>query len=342
MSWAERAAAIERDVLDGYLRRLAGLPGTRIGLAGRPPTLAERISLRWHIWWQAHLLDCLIDAQRRTPRADRQRRITELVTGIRLRNLGRFTNRYYDDTAWLGLALHRAGRPHAVRTTTARLRQGWSADGGGGLWWRCWDDYKNVAANAPAAILFARTGEVERAARIVDWVAEVLLDPATGLLADGVHLGRGGSVRALDRRLFTYCHGTYLGACVELAARRPDEPRWSTRARSTLGALGTRLADASGVLVDAGGGDGGLFAGITGRYLALAALAGASGGLDGAGLDGAGWTVATVASRLVFASAQAWSGSTHRELSVQLTRWMLAEAAARLERHGIQPTNPPG
>lgn len=317
-TWAHQAAAVEHAVRTAHLRRLAGLPGTRIGIAGAPPHPVERISLRWHIWWQAHLLDCLLDAQQRAPSAGRQREIAELVRGIRLRNLGRFTNRYYDDMAWLGLALHRAGRPAAVRTLTARLRRGWSADAGGGLWWRRRDDYKNVPANAPAAILLARTGELAFATRILDWVAEMLVDPATGRVADGLHVARDGSVRALDTRVFTYCYGTYLGGCVELAARRPGEPRWAARAAATLDALARQLADGEGVLVDAAGGDGGLFAGITGRYLALAALARPE--------------LASAASRLVFASAQAWRARGSRRLSVQLSRWMLAEAAALLQR----------
>ena len=54
----------------------------------------------WHYWWQAHLLDCLIDAQRRAPHPDRARQIAALARTVRLRNLGSWTNDYYDDIAW--------------------------------------------------------------------------------------------------------------------------------------------------------------------------------------------------------------------------------------------------
>ena len=102
---------------------------------------------------------------------------------MRLRNLGSWTNDYYDDIAWFGLAVQRAG-PLARRSTrpalaaiTCRLRDGWTADGGGGIWWRRGDDFKNAPANGPAAILAARAGDVEFAATITDWMHDTLVDP---------------------------------------------------------------------------------------------------------------------------------------------------------------------
>ena len=86
----------------------------------------------WHYWWQAHYVDCLVDAGRRelgngaTPAArfngpDRPsagKLASRLVTGIRLRNAFTFVNSYYDDMAWLALATHRletlaGGNPQA-------------------------------------------------------------------------------------------------------------------------------------------------------------------------------------------------------------------------------------
>src|SRR2546429_2231525 len=69
-------------------------------------TVASRLSWRripWHYWWQAHALDALVLAGD-LDRADR------LGGGILRRNDG-ITNNYYDDMAWLGLALH--GLEHA-------------------------------------------------------------------------------------------------------------------------------------------------------------------------------------------------------------------------------------
>src|SRR5690606_32301567 len=75
-----------------------------------PATGRERRFAICHYWWQAHLLDCLVDAQLRDPQPDRLKRINRQIRGHRLRNMGRWTNDYYDDMAWLALALERSGR----------------------------------------------------------------------------------------------------------------------------------------------------------------------------------------------------------------------------------------
>ncbi|HXV92650.1 MAG TPA: glycoside hydrolase family 76 protein, partial [Pseudonocardia sp.] len=211
----QRAALVERAILDRHLRRVCGvLPGTRIGRVHWPRTGAAPVGpsrMPWHYWWQAHLLDCLVDAQRRVPTGGRAATIRALVRGVWLRNLGRWTNDYYDDIAWLGLAIERATvltarvRRHALRAITARLSVG-SAPGGG-VWWRRGDDYVNAPATGPAAILLARTGRVAHAAALVDWMAATLVDPATGLVRDGVRVGPDGRIREVDERIFTYCQG---------------------------------------------------------------------------------------------------------------------------------------
>jgi len=107
VDWASRAAAAERAVVRRHLRRLAGVvPGTRIGRI-RWPRLPPTKPWPWHYWWQAHLLDCLVDAQLRSPRPERADAIAAVARTVRLRNLGSWTNDYYDDVAWFGLAVQR-------------------------------------------------------------------------------------------------------------------------------------------------------------------------------------------------------------------------------------------
>ena len=179
-------------------------------------------------------------------------------------------------------------------------------------------------------------------AAITDWGAETLVDPDTGLVRDGVRLAADGSVSAVDRRIFTYCQGVHLGACVELAARDGHQ-RWGDRAVALVDAVTHRLARSDGVLPGCGGGDGGLFAGILARYLVVAALRRPE--------------LTDAAARIVLASADAvwrgrldgrcgpvfsaeWSrparaprrGVAEADLSVQLSGWMVLEAAARLPR----------
>ncbi|TWF77704.1 putative alpha-1,6-mannanase (GH76 family) [Pseudonocardia hierapolitana] len=347
VDWRERAGIAERAVVRRHLRRIGGvLPGTRIGRV-RWPRRAPAALAPWHYWWQAHLLDCLIDAQLRAPNRSRPKAIAAFARSVRLRNGGSWLNRYYDDIAWLGLALQRGGTlvgrsgHSALPRIMIRLHDGWTEGGGGGIWWRRDDDFKAAPANGPAAILLARDGQSAFAAAITDWMAETLVDPDSGLVRDGVRIAADGTVRAVEPYIYTYNQGVYLGACVELAARDGHQ-RWTDRALALVDAVRRRLAGPDGVLPGSGGGDGGLFAGITARYLADAALRVPE--------------LAVATRELVFANAEAvWKGRAEigggpvfsaewrdpapeprpglpeADLSVQLSGWMLLEAAARLQ-----------
>jgi len=350
--WAQRAEQAERAVLGRHLRLLgAVLPGTRLGRSTWPARRGIDGPVgSWNYWWQAHLLDCVVDAQLRAPAPARAWRVAALLRGVRWRNGRSWINRYFDDIAWLGLAAQRAGPlvgragDDAVRAITDQLRLGWSEHGGGGIWWRVSDDFKNTPANGPAAILLARTGHVELAASITDWMTEHLVDPVTGLVRDGLHVNPDGSVRVVEGNVYTYCQGVYLGACVELAERAGD-PRWAQRAGRTLAAVTEHLAGPDGVLPGHGGGDCGLFTGILVRYLADAALrrlelAAAAGRLVTASATAA-WDgrVETRAGplfapdwRVPALLPDAWSDAAERDLSVQLSGWMVLEAAAAFER----------
>ncbi|HEY2766042.1 MAG TPA: glycoside hydrolase family 76 protein [Pseudonocardiaceae bacterium] len=346
VTWAGRAGAAERAVHTRHLHPVLALPGTRLGRVGWPGGV---LGARWHYWWQAHLLDCLLDAYVRAPTPWRRDAVAGLVRGVRLRNVTGWVNRYHDDIAWLGLALQRAAtlagvrRPDAERAIVHRLRIGRGPSGG--MRWRVGDDFVNVPATGPAAILFARRGNPGLAASLADWIIEQLIDPGTGLVFDGARVNPDGSVRTVERNVYSYCQGVLLGACVELAAAT-GQRRWADQADRTVHAVAGQLTD-GGVLRGYGGGDGGLFTGILVRYLVLAVRSGPSAGLS----------AAPVARRLVLDSAEAawrnrgvadggpvfgpqWSvpasppqpGRAERDLSVQLSGWMLLEAAAELER----------
>jgi len=293
----------------------------------------------------------MVDAEIRSPDPDRRKDIGRLIATIWLRNGGRWTNRYYDDMAWLGLALWRAGqvgipRPAALEVLAHRLRAGWTDHGGGGIWWRANDDMKGVPSNGPSAILFTwlaadgHRADLQRALSIVDWMEEWLIDQDSGLVFDGLRIGPNGDVRALVEDVFTYNQGTFIGACVELACATGSR-FWAELARRTVLAVREHLTGETGVL-PGGSGDGGLFAGILARYLARAALL----------LDDAD------AARIVYLSAaSAWRNrasahggpvfasdwttpavtGTQQDLSVQLLGWMLMEAAAVLEQHNVRP-----
>ncbi|GHF56249.1 putative alpha-1,6-mannanase (GH76 family) [Amycolatopsis bartoniae] len=322
----EWAAEAERAIVTRHLRRVWLLPGTILGRSGWPPTPGQRVHWHWNYWWQAHLLDCLLDAQLRDPTPARQATIDRFLSSVRLRNFGKWTNDYYDDMAWLGLAMQRAGRD--VSVILDELRGAWTPEGGGGIWWRKGDRFKNAPSNGPAAILHARAGETSRARELLSWMESTLVDPDTGLVWDGLRVDDGELVKAI----YTYCQGVFLGTALELSEL--------DSAARTVRAVAEHCAP-DGILRGQGGGDGGLFAGILARYLALAAQR-----LPAPESD--------VARDLVLDSARAcrenatealggplfpseWSkpapDETSRDLSVQVGAWLLLEAAATLSSH---------
>jgi predicted alpha-1,6-mannanase (GH76 family) len=137
----------------------------------------------------------------------------------------------------------------------------------------------------------------------------------------------------------------YLGACVELA-ERDEHPRWAGRAATLLDAISARMVGPDGVIAGFDdGGDGGLFNGILVRYLADAALrrpelAAAAGRIVLASAAAAWEGRVEVAGGPVF--AQDWRrrarvprpARAEADLSVQLSAWMLLEAAGAVQRGG--------
>ncbi|MCV7345025.1 glycoside hydrolase family 76 protein [Mycolicibacterium rhodesiae] len=359
--WANRAASAETAVAKRHLRRVWGLPGTQLGVVAWPSTRRDRLFGTWHYWWQAHLLDCLVDAQLRDPQPHRLGEIKRQIRGHRLRNNGRWTNSYYDDMAWLALALERAdqvaglGRVRALkaaqRTLCDQFITSWVPEDGGGIPWRKQDQFFNAPANGPAGIFLSRYDDrLRRAQQMADWIDETLIDPETHLVFDGIKAG------SLVRAQYTYCQGVVLGLEAELAARTRDE-RHAERVRRLVAAIGEHMAP-GGILNGAGGGDGGLFAGITARYLALTVtllpgdaaadtresaraivLASAQAAWDnrqsvnGLPLFGPSWgSIAEIPAagggQAQFVEGAVNSSQTpERDLSVQLSGWMLMEAA---------------
>ena len=359
--WANRAASAEAAITARHFARVWATPGTQLGVVAWPSTRHDRLFASWNYWWQAHLLDCLVDAQVRDPQPQRRERIEAQIRGHHLRNLGRWTNSYYDDMAWMALALERSGRlagverKGALRTFTKQFTRAWMPEHGGGIPWRKQDRFFNVPANGPAGIFLARNGELRQAQLMADWIDETLIDPETHLVFDGIKDG------SLDRAQFTYCQGVVLGLETELAVRVRDD-RHRPRVHRLVAAVAEYMAN-DGVLKSEGGGDGGLFGGVTIRYLALVASALPGDApedvtardtarklvmtsaqsawdfrqtVDGLPLFGAHWDrtaqvpTAESASATFTGGAVMASSVPERDLAVQLSGWMLMEAAHTL------------
>jgi predicted alpha-1,6-mannanase (GH76 family) len=347
-----RAAEAERSVTQLFAGRLLGMPGTHLARVEHPRRgLADAL---WNYWWQAHYLDCVVDAGLRALRAGdidgaerRSARGDRLLATIRLRNVGRFPNAFYDDMAWLVLAagrlavlqasLGRAGPGRRLRGServlTTQLRSAVTDDLGGGVYWNTRRDFKNVPASGPVALHLARIGDTDAARTLVEWMYARLHDPESGLFLDGVRVVGGAEVVVRD--VWTYNQGTVLGVLTTLA-----DAQSRARAAALVTAVDRGLTTGErAVLVTHGGHDGGLFTGILARYLALTA---ADPAVDTA--------TAATARRLVAATADGfWSGrvgssegtrfpadaaapaaDARLELSTQLQAWMTLEAAAAL------------
>ncbi len=170
-------------------------------------------------------------------------------------------DRYYDDNAWVGLALVqlerlRPGHGHAERAEALYrfAEAGWDArrdvPSPGGVFWveqgrgaGVSNHDRNTVSNAPNAQLGLHLTELEagdgrghaRARHMYEWV-NVTLDAGgeqeaagTGLFFDKV---RGDGT--IDRTLWTYNQGSMIGANVLLARRAgsDDGPRYLARAEA--------------------------------------------------------------------------------------------------------------
>jgi predicted alpha-1,6-mannanase (GH76 family) len=155
-----------------------------------------------------------------------------------------------------------------------------------------------------------------------------------------------------------------LGLETELAARTGAEARARHQARvhRLVAAVGERMAP-SGVLRGSGGGDGGLFAGISARYLALVATTLPGDSADDAVARDAARTIVLSSAKSAWEHRQTVNGLplfgafwdrdaelpnaggkeaefvegavnaseiAERDLSVQLSGWMLMEAAGNV------------
>ncbi|KNC19357.1 hypothetical protein AC792_07220 [Arthrobacter sp. RIT-PI-e] len=321
-SAAATAAASVRRL---FARRARHVPGTRLAAIAHPAPRGPQ--LHWHYWWQAHYLDCLLDEHLRDPAGHALVEAEELARGIWLRNGARWRNSYYDDMAWLALALQRldalAERPprRGVRVLGAALGSAHTGELGGGVYWNTRRDYKNTATTAPSALFFARAGDTVRAQQLVDWLQDRLQDPVTGLYGDGVKADE-----RIEHAVYTYNQGTVLGALVATGG-----PENLARAGALVHAVARHLADADGVLPLDHRGDGGLFTGILARYLAVAASAP---GLNGSAAATARALLGATADHLWAGRVPAEHGATlfppHQEgpvsLSSQLQSWMVLEA----------------
>ena len=300
----QRAGTAAHSVTRLFGHRVAGVPGTLLGRTLHPDT--RRRSQRrgeWHYWWQAHLLDNLVDAgfrQLTAPDGQSQaqaslRQARAVLRGIQMRNLGSYPNSFYDDMAWLTLACERLNRlalavegngDSAAQDAATRLYRELAAactpEVGGGAFWSKDHDFKNTPATAPIALALTRAHRYDEAAALLNWLHANLFDAERGLYLDGVKIaGRGNraEISSVERGLYTYNQGPVLAAYLAVLDAGKSELLTVDPAEHIAEVLAgidrefgrdfeVSEAETLRVLATQGGGDGGLFTGILVRYLA--------------------------------------------------------------------------
>jgi predicted alpha-1,6-mannanase (GH76 family) len=233
-------------------------------------------------WTSAQALDSVLDgAERNGPQ-----RYADVVSAFYARfDAGGWTSGWFDDEAWMGLAMLRASdvigdaryldRAKALAEDIAANAQDGICCGAtpGGLWWDRDHTQKATAANAGAALLAARLAERTGEARWLDfakatygwWLANMV--DASGHVAD--HVTPSGEKVWWT---FTYNEGTMIGAAVALD-RATGDARYLADARrmaSFVLASETKSTTVGSVLFDGAScsGDCEQFKGIGHRFLA--------------------------------------------------------------------------
>ncbi len=294
---AERAQTAQQLVTDRFFTRWMGIPGTLMGKslvlaetdqpkvrAGWRQRLRQRLGqhLRptaFNYWWQAHAIDAMVMAceRQRTSSLSGARALARLahrlLATIWLRNGCTLRNSYFDDMAWLALAVERLERcdrrlglgflakivRHSHQKLGRYLSAGLAPDGG--MFWRTDRNFINAPATCPVALYRATTGDEIQARALMGWVSATLTDDDTGLVWDGWRLD--GTV---EKNLYTYNQATAMAAWLGLGGEDG-----LSRVDRIVASLSSMTVPCSDVLITHGSGDGGLFTGIMARYLAMVA-----------------------------------------------------------------------
>ncbi|MBC7690078.1 MAG: glycosyl hydrolase family 76 [Aquabacterium sp.] len=305
-------------------------------------------------WPTAHALDVLVDLYLRKPNAATKARLDEAIAGVKVKNGNTYINYYYDDMEWMALACLRAFKAtndvqykDIALLLWADIKNGWSTDLGGGIWWRKDKSSKNAPSNLPAAILAARLykvfndpADLQWAKDIFNWQKNMLYEPGSGWVYDNIE---ANGIKNTTWK-FTYNQGTFIGAALELYSITTTASYLSDAAKAADYTLQSgQLTDiGNGILKDEGGGDGGLFKGVFVRYFNRLII---DGGLDNTKKTQyisflktnaqKLWGGGTNKTQILFGNAWNSAPGTTTDLTTQLSGIMLLEVMAELKQLGL-------
>ncbi len=315
--------------------------------------LANNNSTGWVQYWPtAHTLDVLVDGYLRTGSSGYKTKMDDLLDGMYAKNGNTWINHYYDDMEWMGLASLRAFQAtndtrykNVADIVWADIKNGWSSDLGGGIWWNKDRGSKNACSNGPAAILGARVykqfgtaADLDMAKNIYAWEKGKLFNSTVGSVYDNI--SKDGTVQTNPGWIFTYNQGTFLGAAYELYKVTNDVNYLNDAVKAADYTIGSLVA--TGILKSEGGGDGGLFKGVFVRYLTLLII---DGGLPADKKTSyvdflkknaeTMWAKGTNKQYPLFNASWDTPPTNQTDLTTQLSGMMLIEATALLKKNNL-------
>lgn len=311
----------------------------------------------FNYWWNAHVVDVLIDKYNRDKSSETITFLDQLLAGIKAKNGGTLKNNFYDDMEWLAISLLRTYE--ATGNTKYKddavylwdlIKGGWTDVCGGGIMWeKNAPNSKNACSNGPAIIIAARLYQLDKkqedldwAKKIYDWERASLVDPSTGAVWDGMSF-KDGAISVNKDWKFTYNMGTFLGGALELYNITKDKAYLDQARKTATYTISSTSLSPAGILDEGGTGDGGLFKGIFIRYFTQLAecndLENNTKNIYRSFVkDNATslWKKGTLKPQVVFdphwRNIPAYKPN---DCSVQLSGVMLLEAAAELKRKGF-------
>lgn len=176
----------------------------------------------YHYWQTAHAMETIMDAYERTGDDSYKERVRVVLARIRQSTGGRYTNQFYDDMAWMGIACLRAydlfGEEEYMNAASVLwedVQTGWVAPDGGMLWNKKPEDVSkrnsctHWTVSDFAAKMYrhtARKADLDFALKVYKW--------AYGNLYDSVS---GGAYGSSDNKSFlTYNQGVLIGSSINL------------------------------------------------------------------------------------------------------------------------------
>ena len=247
-----------------------------------------------HYWPQAHAMDVVVDAYQRTSDQNYLDLYPLWWDGAPRYNFsGReedaWWNVFVDDMEWIVLAQLRMYESTGDEKYFAKANQmyndwiwtNWGPEDEapwyGGITWKTdVEKTKNACSNGPAAIIAARIytmydqvskpgdkskqAYLDEAVKIYSWLKDNLYEPSEGKVFD--NMNREGEI---DRAIYTYNQGTFIGAAHELYKITGDRQYLEDAIQASNYVI-DHMSTNNGVLANSTSGDGGLFNGIFFRY----------------------------------------------------------------------------